>query len=277
MVGRICFLILLVVGSSAVLADGLHQDIDGHVDDEHGNVEWKSSVKQGKQLWEYYYSAKNRDDKLNCRVNWVLPKQKWLIPPLETSSSRTNLAGKPIDKEGEFRYNGGAAAGEGVSKTLCWVDHNPKADERSTTTDATVFINLDGSIFAVDVHASSEFSKGMASYKIVLKPAERTVGRYERDLDKLFAKCRLQWVSIQSPAWTRIDAVTEKAGRFADGAIITLDKSTLTFEAYLSMIDVKDAADVTVSKEVLRFFVGDESDRVVLCEVAVPAIVPNGK
>lgn len=158
-----------------------------------------------------------------------------------------------------------------MTKTAAWMDHDPKAT--SSKTSATVFIELDGQTFAVDLHASSELDKDSVVYKLSLKPAERTVARYERDLDKMFPKCRVQWVSIQSPAWTREGMVTYKAGKYGDAAIVQLDKTSLTFEAY---VPIGGLGDPVVARDVVRFFVGEVDDKNVLCEVAVPAIVPKG-
>ncbi|MFN0021497.1 MAG: hypothetical protein ACKVP0_24870 [Pirellulaceae bacterium] len=256
-------------------ADKEHSDITGEVGDDHGNVSWKSSVEQSKGFWEYYYEAKNRSQNLNCRVNWVVPKQNWLIPPLETGYSRTSLTGKPIEYDGEFRYNGGPAAGEGVTKTAVWMDHDPKS--KGTKTTATIFVDFEGKMYAVDLEASSQIDGDIVNYKLILKPAERTVGRYERNLEKLFPNCQVQWISMKSAAIKRKDLVTYKSGKYNEEFdIVQLDKGreSHSFDAFVS---IKGLGEPTVSRGVLRFFVGEREDKKVLCEVGVPAIIPKAK
>jgi hypothetical protein len=272
----------------------------GQAMDDHGKVRWASSVTDdSKGNFNYSYTVKNEDDKLRCRINWkTIDWQTTVLPMKEDVSKYENQPVKPKVESGEFRYNGGVAAGEGVKDGKAYVQFNKTTAEGTEQPTPQAFVQLTIPVtvvensaeittyYPVDIRAesSAEPADGgwRLSYHVKISPTKLNVqipGDVSDDVRKLLKSVRVEWESIASPLWSKMGPKEFNYGSIDEDRVLQFDKSGELSSAYELKVGLTvKQAPVFVSKSI-RFVSlgrGQQGDRSVLAQVMLPAYAPQG-
>jgi hypothetical protein len=178
------------------------------VDDNHGNVMWKSSASKDKESenWDYSRYVTNRSKDRRCRFEWKFGANtiKTMLPaatgpsPVSRRVSRELDPDTPKPIDGTMKYNGGVAPGDGTKEAPVWTCVQ-KTASKGTRGTAELGFDLDG-FYEVTITG-------------VVSPTEKTEGgkpvvgvtilQYSLTLDgyveKMLDNVTFRWTAIDTP------------------------------------------------------------------------------
>lgn len=160
----------------------------GDVDDVNGNLAWRAAAhrKTDSKSWEYARFATNRSTTHRCRIWWkyggdeiksLLPMAKDKNPTEKRLSSETD-EDAPKDINGELRYNGGRAPGEGKKDAAVWSPRREGKPSRSVKATAELGFEVEKTYYELAVNATSRSDpdKGEIEYELTVAKGKDSEG-----------------------------------------------------------------------------------------------------